>query len=73
MRADGSEEDVPLDQVRPGDVLRVRPGEKVPVDGTVIEGRSSIDESMISGEPIPVEKEPGSKVVATPKVAPKNP
>jgi Cu+-exporting ATPase len=52
----GPEKDVPLDQVRVGDVLRVRPGEKVPVDGTVIEGDSAVDESMISGEPIPVEK-----------------
>jgi Cu+-exporting ATPase len=60
---DGREEDIPLEGVRPGDVLRVRPGEKVPVDGTVTEGRSAVDESMISGEPIPVEKEPGSKVV----------
>jgi Cu+-exporting ATPase len=63
VRGDGREEDIPLEQVRPGDILRVRPGEKVPVDGTVTEGRSAVDESMISGEPIPVEKEPGSKVV----------
>jgi Cu+-exporting ATPase len=63
VRADGSEEDVPLDQVQPGDVLRVRPGEKVPVDGTVTEGRGGVDESMITGEPIPVEKEPGSRVI----------
>ena len=54
---------MPLEQVQPGDLLRVRPGEKVPVDGVVMEGRSSVDESMISGEPIPVEKEPGGKVV----------
>lgn len=60
---DGSEEDVPLDQVQIGDLLRVRPGEKVPVDGVVTEGKSTIDESMISGEPIPVEKNPGDKVV----------
>jgi Cu+-exporting ATPase len=60
---DGKEEDIPLDRVRPGDLLRVRPGEKVPVDGTVTDGRSSVDESMISGEPIPVEKEPGAKVI----------
>jgi Cu+-exporting ATPase len=60
---DGKEEDIPLDRVRPGDLLRVRPGEKVPVDGTVTEGRSSVDESMISGEPIPVEKEPGARVI----------
>ena len=63
VRPDGGEEDVPLEQVQPGDLLRVRPGEKVPVDGVVVEGRSSVDESMISGEPIPVEKEPGAKVV----------
>jgi Cu+-exporting ATPase len=59
---DGSEEDVPLDQVRPGDRLRVRPGEKVPVDGIVLEGTSSIDESMVTGEPIPVEKRSGDRV-----------
>src|SRR5439155_5551292 len=62
LKDDGSEEDVPLDQVKPGDRLRVRPGEKVPVDGIVREGQSSVDESMITGEPIPVEKTPGSKV-----------
>ncbi len=62
IEKDGSERDVPLAQVQPGDLLRVRPGEKVPVDGVVIEGRSSVDESMITGEPIPVEKGPGSKV-----------
>ncbi len=56
IRADGTEEEIPLEAVRAGDHLRVRPGDKVPVDGVVIEGRSSIDESMISGEPIPVEK-----------------
>jgi Cu+-exporting ATPase len=60
---DGREEDVPLDQVHPGDLLRVRPGEKVPVDGVVVEGASAVDESMISGEPIPVEKGPGARVV----------
>jgi Cu+-exporting ATPase len=59
----GREEDVPLDQVRPGDQLRVRPGEKVPVDGVVLEGRSAVDESMITGEPIPVEKGPGDRVI----------
>jgi Cu+-exporting ATPase len=60
----GGEADVPLDQVQVGDRLRVRPGEKVPVDGMVVEGNSSIDESMISGEPIPVEKVTGAKVTA---------
>jgi Cu+-exporting ATPase len=59
---DGRESDVPLDQVHAGDRLRVRPGEKVPVDGVVLEGHSSIDESMVTGEPIPVEKELGSRV-----------
>jgi Cu+-exporting ATPase len=59
----GQEKDVPLELVQPNDILRVRPGEKVPVDGVVTEGRSSVDESMISGEPIPVEKETGSKVI----------
>jgi Cu+-exporting ATPase len=62
IRADGSEVDVPLDQVKPGDRLRVRPGEKIPVDGVVLEGASSVDESMISGEPIPVEKITGARV-----------
>jgi Cu+-exporting ATPase len=60
----GSESDVPLEQVQVGDRLRVRPGEKVPVDGTVLEGHSSVDESMISGEPIPVEKDKDAKVTA---------
>ncbi len=60
---DSSEHDVPLEQVRPGDQLRVRSGEKVPVDGIITEGHSSVDESMISGEPIPVEKSVGDKVV----------
>jgi Cu+-exporting ATPase len=62
-RPDGGEEDVPLDQVRAGDMLRVRPGEKVPADGVVTEGRSAVDESMVSGEPISVEKEPGGRVI----------
>ncbi len=60
---DGDEEDVPLEAVKAGDLLRVRPGEKVPVDGTVVEGTSSVDESMITGEPIPVEKHAGDRVV----------
>jgi P-type Cu+ transporter len=59
---DGSEADVPLEQVRVGDWLRVRPGEKIPVDGVVLEGASSVDESMISGEPIPVEKQAGARL-----------
>src|SRR5919109_1977412 len=62
IRDDGSDEDVPLDRVKPGDRLRVRPGEKVPVDGVVVEGTTSVDESMITGEPIPVEKTKGGKV-----------
>src|SRR3990172_3856237 len=66
FRDDGSDEDVPLDLVRPGDRLRVRPGEKVPVDGVVLEGSSSIDESMVTGEPIPVEKRPGDRVTGAP-------
>ncbi len=60
---DGSEEDVPLQQVQPGDTLRVRPGEKIPVDGVVTEGSSAVDESMVTGEPIPVEKHPGEKLI----------
>ncbi len=63
VRPDGGEEDITLDQVQPGNLLRVRPGEKVPVDGTVVDGTSSVDESMISGEPLPVVKEPGAKVI----------
>ena len=62
FREDGTEEDVSLDSVKPGDRLRVRPGEGIPVDGVVIEGSSSIDESMITGEAIPVEKGPGKRV-----------
>jgi Cu+-exporting ATPase len=60
---DGREEDVPLDQIHPGDRLRVRPGEKIPVDGVVIEGHSAVDESMMTGEAIPVEKAPGNQVI----------
>jgi Cu+-exporting ATPase len=60
---DGSEEDVPLDQVNKGDHLRVRPGEKVPVDGIVLEGLSSVDESMVTGESMPVEKRAGDRVI----------
>jgi len=63
LRADGSDEDIPLDQVRHGDQLRVRPGDRVPVDGTVEEGASAVDESMITGESIPVEKAAGVKVI----------
>jgi Cu+-exporting ATPase len=63
FRPDGREEDVSLAQVQVGDLLRVRPGERVPVDGTITEGRSAVDESMVSGEPIPVEKEPGARVI----------
>ncbi len=63
INEDGAEEDVPLEQVQIGDRLRVRPGEKVPVDGRVVEGNSSVDESMITGEPIPVEKGEGEKVI----------
>jgi Cu+-exporting ATPase len=62
IRIGGQEEEIPLDEVQVGDRLRVRPGDKVPVDGTVLEGRSSVDESMISGEPVPVEKVEGSSV-----------
>ncbi|MGR3715571.1 MAG: heavy metal translocating P-type ATPase [Thermohalobaculum sp.] len=62
IHADGTEEEIPLEEVTVGDRLRVRPGDKVPVDGEVVEGRSSVDESMISGEPIPVEKVAGDAV-----------
>lgn len=63
LREDGTEEDVPLGQVHPGDRLRVRPGEKIPVDGVVVEGSSAVDESMMTGEPIPVEKRPEDRVI----------
>ena len=64
IRLDSTEEDVPLDQIHPGDLMRVRPGERVPVDGSVVEGSSFVDESMLTGEPIPVEKSPGSPATA---------
>ncbi|MAS95015.1 MAG: copper-translocating P-type ATPase [Verrucomicrobiales bacterium] len=60
---DGVEEDVPVDQIQPGDLLRVKPGEKVPLDGVVVEGKSHIDESMITGEPVPVERGEGDEVI----------
>jgi Cu+-exporting ATPase len=60
---DGREQDVPVELVQPGDVLRVRPGEQVPVDGVVLEGASAVDESMVSGEPLPVAKEAGARVI----------
>jgi Cu+-exporting ATPase len=63
LREDGGDDDVPLDEIHVGDRLRVRPGEKIPVDGVVLEGTSSVDESMISGEPIPVQKQAGDQVV----------
>ena len=63
VRNDGTEEDITLEQVQPGDTLRVRPGEKVPVDGTVIDGTSNVDESMVTGEPIPVAKSAGDKLI----------
>ena len=62
VRNTGDEEDIPLEHVQPRDRLRVRPGEKVPVDGVVVEGTSAVDESMVTGEPIPVEKAPGDRV-----------
>jgi Cu+-exporting ATPase len=63
IAADGSEEDVPLTHVHVGDLLRVRPGEKVPVDGVVTEGSSAVDEAMLTGEPVPVSKRPGDKLI----------
>jgi Cu+-exporting ATPase len=63
INADGSEEDVPLNHVHVGDLLRIRPGEKVPVDGIVTEGSSAVDESMLTGEPVPVTKRIGDKVI----------
>ena len=63
IRPDGTDEDVPLSNVHIGDLLRVRPGEKVPVDGVVVDGSSSVDESMLTGEPMPVSKRPGDKLI----------
>ncbi|MFN3828245.1 MAG: copper-transporting P-type ATPase [Micavibrio sp.] len=63
VNENGEDEDVPLDQIKVGDLLRVRPGEKVPLDGVVTEGKSAVDESMVTGESMPVKKEPGSKVI----------
>jgi len=63
LRPDGSDEEVGLDQVQVGDLLRVRPGDKVPLDGEVTEGRSNVDESMVTGEPLPVQKQAGAKVI----------
>ncbi len=64
VRLDGSEEEIPLERVHPGDTLRVRPGDRIPVDGVVAEGASSVDESMLTGEPMPVEKTAGARVTA---------
>ena len=63
LRQDGIEEDIPLEHVKPGDTLRVRPGEKVPVDGVVLEGTGAVDESMVTGEAMPVEKAPGDRLI----------
>ncbi len=63
INVEGSERDVPLAEVKPGDSLRVRPGEKIPVDGVVVEGSSAVDESMVTGEPLPVEKRPGDTLI----------
>jgi Cu+-exporting ATPase len=63
LEADGTEHDIPLDQVHPGDRLRVRPGEKIPVDGVVLEGASAVDEAMVTGESLPVEKTAGSRLI----------
>jgi Cu+-exporting ATPase len=63
VREDGEEEDIALEQVQPGDKLRIRPGEKVPVDGSVLEGESNVDESMVTGEPVPVAKMAGARLI----------
>lgn len=63
VRDNGREEDIPLEHVQPGDRLRIRPGEKVPVDGSVVDGSSHVDEAMVTGEPVPVEKHAGAKVI----------
>lgn len=63
VRDGGAEEDIPLEQVQPGDTLRVRPGEKIPVDGTVMDGASHVDESMVTGEPVPVSKTAGERLI----------
>src|SRR3546814_666423 len=63
LRPDGEDEEIPVDQVHAGDRLRVRPGDSVAVDGVVLEGRSAVDESMVTGESLPVEKTPGDKVI----------
>lgn len=63
IKPNGEEEDIPLEHVKINDLLRVKPGEKIPVDGEVVSGNSSVDESMVSGEPVPVEKGPGTKVI----------
>jgi Cu+-exporting ATPase len=65
VRADGTDEEFPLDTVNVGDRLRVRPGEKAPVDGVLLEGRSSLDESMVTGESMPVTKEAGAKLIGS--------
>ncbi len=63
LRQNGSEEEIPLNQIKPGDLLRVRPGEKIPVDGVIFQGFGFVDESMMTGEPIPLEKKEGDKVI----------
>jgi Cu+-exporting ATPase len=63
LKPDGTEEEISLDKIQVGDILRIRPGERIPLDGVVTEGKSSVDESMLTGEPVPVEKAPASKVV----------